>query len=343
MSFKAVDILGISALINYEEIFKQAGVDVELEVCPCPMGATEEEVIAGIGDADAAIVQASFQPFSRKVIVGLPKCRLLASVGVGCEQFDLEAATEYGILAANVPDASIEEVSDHTIGLILACTRRICQLDQAVKKGVWTEIAAPGIGGEIWPKLSRLRGQTLGLIGLGRIAQAVVPKAKAFGLRIVACDPFVPQDLFRQLGVEQVDLDPLLAQSDIVSIHTPLTSDTDCLMNMERLGKMKPGACLVNTARGAEVDHDALYEVLCQGHLSAAALDVTEPEPIPKDSPLLGMDSVVITAHSAGISPPAFTELQRRPALEVIRVVNGEWPVGLLNPEVKEKYRQRWA
>jgi len=343
MPFKAVDILGISILINYEDMFKQAGVEVELAVNPCSMEATEDDVITAIGDADAAIAQASFQPFSRKVLGSLSRCRLVASIGVGYEKLDVDAATELGILATNVPDASTEEVSDHAMGLILACTRRICQLNQVVKKGEWKAIADPSISGEIWPKLSRLQGQTLGLIGLGRIAQALVRKAKGFGLRIVACDPFIAEGIFQQLGVERVDLEQLLAQSDIVSIHAPLTAETECLLGLEQLQRMKPGACLINTARGAEVDHEALYTVLSQGHLSAAAVDVTEPEPIPTDSPLLGLDNFIITAHSAGISPPAFAELQRRPALEVIRLVKGEWPVGLLNPEVKEKYHQRWS
>lgn len=343
MPFKAVDLLGISALVDYGEMFRQAGVEVELVVSPCPLGATEDEIIGAIGDADAVITQTTFQAFSRRVLSSVGNCKLIASIGVGYDHLDVDAATEFGILAANVPDASTREVSDHAMALILACTRRIVHLNEVVKRGGWTAVGDPYISGEIWPKLSRLEGQTLGLIGLGRIGRALVPKARSFGLRIVACDPYVAPEVFRRLEVQQVNLDQLLSQSDIVSIHAPLTPETEGLLGLEQLKKMKPTACLVNTARGAIVDQEALYAVLSDGNISAAAVDVTEPEPIPRDSPLLKLDNFIVTAHSAGLSPPAFADLQRRPAEEVIRVVRGQWPVGLLNPEAKEKYLRKWA
>ena len=246
-------------------------------------------------------------------------------------------------MSANVPDASTEDVSDHTMALILACTRRIVQLNELVKSGGWTSVAAPNIANDVWPKMSRLTGQTLGLIAFGRIPQAVVPKAKGFGLRIIAHDPYISTDVFRRLRVKQMDLDYLLGESDIVSIHTPLTSETRALLGLKQLKKMKPTACLINTARGAVVDHKALYTALTQGYIAAAAFDVTEPEPIPPDSPLLKLDNFIVTAHSAGISPPAFAVLQHRPAQEIIRLLRGEWPVGLINPRVIEKYRRKWA
>lgn len=343
MAFKVVDILGISLLVDYGQIFRDAGVDVELAVNPAPMGASEDQIINAIGDADAVVTQTTFQPFSRKVLGSLTNCRLVASVGVGFDYLDVNAATEFVILAANVPDASVREVSDHTIGLILACTRGIVRLNEVVKSGGWTSIASPEVAGEIWPKLSRLEGQTLGLVGLGRIAQAVLARARGFGLAAIAYDPYMSDDAFQKLGVERVSLDDLLARSDIVSIHCPLTGETTNLIGPDQIKKMKPTACLVNTARGAIVDHEALYQALSQGSIFMAAFDVTEPEPIPADSPLLKLNNFIVTAHSAGLSPPAFSELQRRPALEVVRVVKGEWPVGLLNPEVKEKFKLKWG
>ena len=343
MSFKVVDLLGISALVDYQEMFKKAGVDAELVVRPCPMGAQEDEIIAAVGDCDAAITQATFQPFSRRVISSLVKCRLIASVGVGYDYLDVDAATEFGILAANVPDASVAEVADHTMALILTCTRGIVQLNETVKSGGWTEMACPNIAGDIWPKLSRLEGQTLGIIGLGRIGRAVVPRARGFGLRIIANDPYVDTEVFEGLGVERVELNRLLTQSDIVSIHCVHTHETAKLIGLEAVKMMKQSACLINTARGAIVDHDALLVGLTKNCISMAAFDVTEPEPIPADSPLLKLDNFILTAHSAGMSPPAFTELQHRPGKEVIRVLKGEWPVGLLNPEVKEKFNRRWS
>ncbi len=343
MAFKAVDILGISLLQDYPKMFKQAGVYVELAVNPCSLQATEEEIITAAKDGDAVIVQASYQSITRKVLSSLKKCKLITSVGIGYESLDVDAATEFGKQAANVPDANIEDVSDHTMGLILACTRRIVQLNDAVKKGDWPSVPAPKIMGEIWPHLSRLRGQTLGLIAFGRIPRALVPKAKGFGLRIIVCDPYLSADIIRKFDAEQVDMDQLLAESDIVSIHTPLTPETRHILGLKQLKKMKPTACLINTARGGVVDHEALYTALTKGYIAMAAFDVTEPEPLPVDSPLLKLDNFICTAHSAGLSPQSMTEMQRRPAEEIIRVAQGKWPIGLINPEVKPIYRQKWG
>jgi len=343
MTFKAVDILGISLLQDYSKMFKDAGLDIELAVNPCPLGATENEIITAAKDADALITQASYQAITKKVLSSLKNCKLITSVGIGYENLDVNAATELGIMAANVPDANIEDVSDHTMGLILSCTRRIVQLNDAVKKGLWTSVASPHMIGEIWPHLSRLRGQTLGLIAFGRIPRALVPKAKGFGLRIIVCDPYLSSDIVRKFDVEQVDMDQLLTESDIVSIHTPLTPETKHILGLKQLKKMKPTACLINTARGGVVDPKALYTALTKGYIAMAAFDVTEPEPIPADSPLLKLDNFIVTAHSAGLSPQSLTEMQRRPGDEIIRVVKGQWPVGLVNPEVKVKYRKKWA
>ena len=343
MAFKAVDILGISLLQDYSKMFKEAGVNVELAVNPCSLQATEQEIITAAKDADAVIAQASFQAMTRKVLTGLKKCKLITSVGIGYENLDVAAATEFCIMAANVPDANIEDVSDHTMGLILSCTRRIVQLNDAVKKGLWTSVASPHMIGEIWPHLSRLRGQTLGLIAFGRIPRALVPKAKGFGLRIIVCDPYLSSDIVRKFDVEQVDMEQLLTESDIVSIHTPLTPETKHILGLKQLKKMKPTACLINTARGGVVDPKALYTALTKGYIAMAAFDVTEPEPIPADSPLLKLDNFICTAHSAGLSPQSLAEMQRRPGDEIIRVVKGQWPVGLVNPEVKIKYRKKWA
>jgi len=343
MGFKAVDILGISMLQDYAKMFKDAGLDIELIVNPCNLGATEAEIIAAGKDADAIIAQASYQCITRKVLSNLKNCKLITSIGIGYENIDVDAATELGIMAANVPDANIEDVSDHTMGLILACTRRIVQLNNVVKKGGWTSVASPQIIGDVWPHLSRLRGQTLGLIAFGKIPRALAPKAKAFGLKIMVYDPYLPPDIIRRFEVEQVDLDKLLADSDIISIHTPLTPETKHILGLKELKKMKPTACLINTARGGVVDHKALYTALTKGYIAAAAFDVTEPEPINLDNPLLKLDNFIVTAHSAGLSPQALAEMQRRPGDEIIRVVQGKWPFGLVNPDVKTKYIKKWG
>jgi D-3-phosphoglycerate dehydrogenase / 2-oxoglutarate reductase len=343
MAFKAVDILGISLMQDYTKMFKDAGLDIELVVNPCNLRATEAEIIAAAKDADAVIGQASYQCITRKVLSNLNNCKLITSIGIGYENLDVEAATEFGIMAANVPDANIEDVSDHTMGLILACTRRIVQLNDAVKKGLWTSVASPHMIGVIWPHLSRLRSQTLGLIAFGKIPRALVPKARGFGLRILVHDPYLSPDIIRKFDVENADLDQLLRESDIVSIHTPLNPETKHILGLKELKRMKPTACLINTARGPVVDHKALYTALTKGYIAAAAFDVTEPEPIKHDNPLLKLDNFIVTAHSAGLSPQSMAEMQRRPGEEIIRVVQGKWPFGLVNPEVKPKYMKKWG
>jgi D-3-phosphoglycerate dehydrogenase len=343
MAFEVAQLLELPGMPDYEKIFKHAGVEVELikKIDPIPL--TEDQIITAVGDANAAIAGTTVQPFSKRVLATLRNCRFVMSIGIGYDNLDVDAATELGILVANIPDYCLEEVSDHAMALILACTRRVVQLDGIVKRGGWKSQAEPYIQGEIWPKLSRLRGQTLGLVGLGRIARALVPKAKGFGLKIIAYDPCIAIDVFRELEVEKVKLDQLLTRSDIVSVHVPLIPETMHLLGLEQLKKMKPTACLINTARGAVVDHEALYLALSQGYISAAALDVTDPEPLPTDSPLLKLDNSIITAHCGGISPLSFDEMLRRPGEEIIRVVRGEWPVGLLNPQVKARYYKRWG
>ena len=342
MSFKVVQVLDVPGALmpDYGEMLRQDNLEVEFVRRHC---ATEDEIIAAAYDADAVIGVATFQPFSRKVIQRLTKCRLIQSIGIGYDYLDVEAATEQGILAANIPDCSLEEVSDHSMALILACTRRIVQLNDAVKKGGWKAQTDSDFQRSIWPKMSRLRGQILGLIGFGRIPRSLVPKAKGFGLRIIAYDPYVAASVSEDLGVELVTLDKLLAESDIISVHSALTSENRHMLGLMQFKKMKPTACLINTARGPLVDQRALYTALTEGYLAGAALDVTEPEPIDPADPLLKLDNVIVTAHSAHFSIPAYMAQMLRPADEIARVFKGEWPIGLLNPQAKEKYNQKWG
>lgn len=344
MAMKVVDILGLSALVDYVEMAKKAGIDIQLAQNFCSLKeSTEAEVIKAIGDGHVVIGQALFQPFSRKVLASCKNLKLIISAGVGYDRLDVEAASELGIMAANMPDLYIEEVSDHTMALILVCTRRICQVNHIVKTIGWKEQPDPYIGSEVWPKMSKLRGSILGLIGFGRIPQTLVPKAKGFGMKIIAYDPYASKDVFKKFKVKSVDLDTLLAESDIVSVHAPRNKETEHMLSLEQFKKMKPTACLVNTARGAVVDHNALYTALIEGIISAAAVDVTEPEPINPDNPLLKLDNFIVTAHSAAYSYHFNPGLSLRPGEEIIRIARGEWPIGLVNPGVKETYQRKWG
>jgi D-3-phosphoglycerate dehydrogenase len=343
MSFKAIDVLGLSLVVDYDAMFKEGVVDVEIVGNFCPLNATEDQIIAAVGDGDAAITQATYQPFTRRVFASVSNLKFVTSVGVGYDRLDVDAATEFGVMAGNVPDFCLEEVSDHAMALILACTRRLCQIDRIVKTVGWKEQPDNYIGSEIWPRMSRLKGSTLGLVAFGRIPRALVPKAKGFGMRVLVYDPYVPPEVFGEYGVERVELNRLLAESDAVSIHAPYNSETRHMLGLEQLKMMKPSACLVNTARGPIVDHEALYTALTEGCIAAAAFDVTEPEPINPDNPLLKLDNFIVTAHSAHAYSSANPGLTRRAGEEIIKVVKGEWPYGLLNPQVKDKYLEKWG
>lgn len=343
MAYKVVDLLGMSTVVDYAGMFKEAGLDVEVVPNFCSLEATEDQIIQAAGGADAAIGQATYQPFTRRVLSSLPNLRFVTSVGVGYDQLDVDAANELGVMVANIPDYCLDEVSDHAMGLILACTRRIVHIDKLVKTVGWKEQPDRFISGEVWSKMTKLRGLTLGLIAFGRIARMVAPKAKGFGMRVIAYDPYLEPEVFTEHGVERAELGQLLAESDIISVHAPFNSETRHMVGLDELRKMKPGAVLVNTARGPIVDHEALLTVLTEGHLMAAGFDVTEPEPINSDNPLLKLDNFIVTAHSAAANSAANPGLSTRPAEEIIRVLKGEWPIGLIDTRVKEKYLSKWG
>lgn len=339
MPYKVVQVLQMPVMLDYERLLRQKGVESAFVAIPCT---TEKEIVAAAHQADFVIGNASVQRFSRAVIEGLRQCRMIVSLGIGYENLDLDAATENGILAVNVPDFCLEEVSDHCMALILACTRQVITLDGAAKAGGWSAKSYREFQRSLWPRLSRLRGQTLGLVGFGRIPRSVAARAKGFGMEMIGYDPYVDSSVFESLGVHKVELDYLLAHSDIVSLHCALNSETLRLMNSERLRLMKPTAYLVNTGRGGLVDQTALLAALRDGRLTGAALDVMDPEPPDPDDPLLHMQNVIVTAHSAGISPTSMQELVHRPVEEIARVAGGEWPVGLVNHGVKSRYQQKW-
>jgi D-3-phosphoglycerate dehydrogenase / 2-oxoglutarate reductase len=228
-------------------------------------------------------------------------------------------------VVTKVPDYCIDEVSDHAMALLLALVRKIPSSSARTHGGRWEMKAVVPI--------HRLRGSVLGLAGFGRIPQLVAPKAKAFGMKVIAYDPFVPEDVFKKAGVERVDLAPLIATSDYISIHTPLTPETKHLFNRETFGQMKRGAYIVNTARGPIIDEAALAEALDSGQIAGAALDVMSQEP-PPSSPLFGRDNVIITPHTSFYSEESLVELQVKAAQEVVSVLSGNAPRNPVNPEV---------
>lgn len=325
---------------DYGQMLRQSGFDVEYIKTTCT---TESEIIAACAQADAVIGAATYQRFSREVIESLARCRLIVSIGIGYDNLDVKAATEFGVLTANIPDYCLEEMSDHAMALILASTRKLTTLNSMVKREGWTTDPEPNAMRHVWPAMTHLRGQTLGLVGLGRIAQALLSKAKGFGMRLIACDPYVDGSAMTRLGVEKVDLDRLLEESDVISLHAPLTPQTAGMFGPREFARMKPTALLINTARGGLIDHAALYQALVEGKLAGAAIDVVDTLPIMPNDPLLMMENVIVTPHSAHASVSSMMTLLNRPGEEIARVLRGEWPIGLLNPAAKKKYREKWG
>ena len=286
-------------------------VDYELRMAKSP---SAEDILAVAKDADAILV--TYAKLTRELLMQLTKCKAIGRFGLGVDNIDLVAAAEKGIQVNYVPDYCIHEVSDHALALLLALARKIPQSNKLVQSGRW----------EVPPltPMHRLAGRVLGLVGFGNIPRMLAPKAKALGLKVVAYDPFAKAELFKEAGVESVSFDQLLAMSDFVSVHAPLLPETRGLMNATAFGKMKKGAMIINTARGPLIDEAALLAALDGGQLGGAALDVITTEPMPKDSPLLGRDNLILTPHTAFYSVEALNELQTKCASDVARVLSGE-------------------
>jgi D-3-phosphoglycerate dehydrogenase len=267
---------------------------------------TEDEVLAIARDADAVMVQ--WAPISRQVIAQLTQCRIISRYGVGVDMIDLEAAREHRIKVANVPDFCVEEVATHTLGFLVALGRKIVWQDRLLRQGVWNAANA------IRP-VNRFRGQTLGLVGVGQIGKRFAELAAPLGLRILGYDIQPPKD---PAPVILTDFVTVIRESDYLSLHCPLTKETQHLINAEVCREMKPSSFLINMARGGVVDTAALLEALSSGHLAGAALDVFEQEPLPADHPLTKMDNVILTPHLASYSLEADTQLREGTARNIV-------------------------
>jgi D-3-phosphoglycerate dehydrogenase len=298
-----------------------AAVDAEVTLVPEP---TAEAILEAARTADGIVV--TYAKVTAEIINGLERCKVISRTGIGVDNVDIDAATARGIVVTRVPDYCIDEVSDHALGLLFALARKIPLANSAVHAGQWSV-------GLVNP-LHRLRGQTLGLVGFGQIPRALAPKAQALGLAVIAYDPYISKEAMAADGVKQVDLEQLLEESDHISVHAPLTPETRHMFNREAFQRMKPGAVLINTARGPLVDEDALVDALEAGELTGAALDVLEQEPPAAGSRLLGRVDVILTPHTGFYSEESMIDLQTKAAEEVRRVLQGERPRNPVNPQV---------
>jgi D-3-phosphoglycerate dehydrogenase len=270
------------------------------------------------------------------VLENIPRVKVISRYGVGLDNVDLDAAADMGIVVTHYPGYCTSEVADHALSMILALNRRIVEQDRALREGAWVE-HGPATRRILRGPVQPLREQTLGIVGFGRIGQAVAARAKPFNLTILAADPFIDPEVMVAAGVEPVTLEELLQRSDIVTIHAPLTPETRGLIDAETLALMKPTAVLVNTARGPIIDLPALAHALQEGKLAGAALDVVDPEPLPADAPFYRMPNVILTPHSAYYSERSVDVVRRETLLEALQVLRGKRPRTVANPAVLGK------
>lgn len=298
-----------------------AGKDAELLVAEKGSAA---EIIRLAPQADAILTCWAQVPPA--ALDAAPRCLLVSRYGIGLDNIPVARATELGILVTNVPDFCLEEVSDHAMALLLASARQIVPQAAASRAGRWQR--------ETGQMIPRLRGQTLGLIGYGNSARALVPKAQGFGLKVLAFTPRLTPGVLEN-GVEAVNrLDELLERSDYISIHAPLTAESRGLIDESALRKMKPNCVLINTSRGAIIDEAALMRALVEGWIAGAALDVLVQEPPAPDHPLLALPNVIVTPHAAFYSQASIAELQQKAAQNVVDVLLGKEPAQIVNREV---------
>jgi phosphoglycerate dehydrogenase-like enzyme len=287
---------------------------------------TEDDLIAAMPETDAIL--AGGDPLTAKIILSAPRLRVIARTGVGFESVDLGAAAVKKVAVAITPGANHDSVAEQTLALLLAVTRQVLTNDRMVRGGGWER-----------RPVRPLRGTTLGVAGLGRIGRAVAARGAAFGMKVVAFDRHHDPEFDRAHGVTRTGFDEMLAASDVVSVNLPLTPQTRGLFDRRAFARMKPGAVLVNTARGGLVVEADLYEALTTGHLGGAGLDVMDSEPPARDNPLLALPNVVFSPHIAGVDTAALDDMAEQAARVVIDLYRGRWPEGCV---VNEDIRPTW-
>ncbi|MEX1020866.1 MAG: C-terminal binding protein [Litorilinea sp.] len=292
---------------------------------------TEDAVIAAAQDADVVTYMGLYTPMTARVLENLPRCGMVMRYGIGIETVDLDAATRLGIVVCNAAEFCVPEVADHTVALILNQARRIAYLDRQVRAGNWNEVlAASGT-------VHRLGVQTVGLVGFGRIARRVAQLMQPMVGRIVAYDPYVTAEQGAAAGAEMIDMDALLHQADYVSVHTPLMDTTRGLIGAAQLAKMQPTAFLINTSRGPVVDEAALIAALEARQIAGAALDVFQTEPLAAENPLLRMENVTLTPHTAANSAESLQDLVQTVIHSVEDFFAGRRPPHVVNGAVQPR------
>lgn len=276
------------------------------------------------------VIMFNWAEIPENVIQEAKQCIQLSRFGVGIDNIPVKLATELGILVTNIPDYCVDEVTDQAMALILSLNRQILYFSKQTK----IDLNSP---------VSRLRNQTLGLLGFGRQGTLMAKKAQSFGMNVITFDPFIPDNVLKTEKVHRVEFDELLANSDFLSIHTPLNEDTKGLLGLSEFKKMKKSSYIVNVARGGIIQTNAITQALKENIIAGAGLDVTEPEPLPDDHPLRTLKNAILTPHTAFFSQESLQELSRRTAQQVKDTLEGKLPENLRNPEVLSHSRKSFA
>ena len=314
MDYRVYQSDGKSVAVDVDEQ-RRALSAVGAKLIPADLG-TEGDVIENAADADGLIVDAR-TPVTERVLEALADLRVVGRAGIGVDNVDVEAAACHDVRVVNVPAYCLDEVATHTLSLVLACLRRLPRYDESVRSGHWDwEVGRP---------IGRLQELTIGMVGFGRIPRRLATMTVGFGWDAIAHDPYLPGNVLRSADVTPVGFDELLESADVVSLHVPLSEETEELLDAEAFAAMKRSAILVNTARGGLVDEEALAEALVDGEIDAAGLDVLAEEP-PGESPLFDLENVLLSPHTGWYSESAREELSREVAADVARVLVGEEP-----------------
>ena len=313
----------------------KALLETEARVVVC-----DDETEAGLAKAAAEAQGILFriQPrCTESLMATCKRLRVVGRHGVGLDTVDIPAATRLGVAVVHAPGSNSQAVAEHALMLMLACTKRTLAIDKATRAGDWSMKQLTGNTGNV-----ELAGRTLGIVGVGNIGRRVAKFAGALGMRVLGYDKYVPDDEVLRRGAQPVkSLEALLPQVDVLTCHTPLTPETRHMINEKTLGLMKKGGIYINTSRGPVQEERALFEALTRGHLAAAGLDVFEEEPTPLDNPLLNLPNVVCSSHVAGVTLEANRQMAMQVSAEMLRVLRGERPDVLVNPEVWGRLGQR--
>ncbi len=295
-----------------------------------PLQVTDPEAFFPEAEECDALLNTYGGPITAEVMARMPSCKIIARYGIGVDTIDLDAATEAGIIVTNNPTYCVEEVAEHTLAMLLTFARKIAFYDRLVRSGAWA--VPPG------KPMFRISGSTVGLIGFGNIARRVAKGAAGLDMRVLYSDPFVEQGQFDAPG-EKVEFEKLLSESDYLCVHAPLTSETRGMLGTDAFAQMKSTAVVVNCSRGPIIDTEALINALDDGQIAGCALDTTDPEPLPDDHTLRTRENVIVNPHAAWYSEQAMEGLQRGAPNEVRHVLEGNWPVNVVNRAVKENNR----